>query len=164
MRTARSQDQRQQMLRQAFHPGVWWGRDDGLTSQSGSPGRFRVFWSVFFVQAVSFLSVIPFCGVFPLPAHWLSLKLDFFLLRAFTYPPPDGSFCYLTYTSVIVIKAGRLQDHWDQTESKIWWRTREQPRFVPNGPFKSILVNYAWAGLELSAQLICLQLWKLRPK
>lgn len=163
MQTARSQDQRQQMLWQTFHRGVWWGQDDGLASQSGNSERFRVFWSVF-IWAISFLSVIQFCGVPPLPAHWLSLKLDFFLQRAFTCPPPDGSSCYLTYTSVIVIKAGRLQDHWDQTENKIWWRTRERPRFVPNGPFASFLVNYAWTGLELSAQLICLQLWKLRPK
>lgn len=161
MKTARSRDQRQQLLRQAFHPG--WGQDDGLASQSGNSGQLHAFWSVF-IQAISFLSVIQLCGVFPLPAHWLSWKLDFFLQRAFTCPPADGSSCYLTYSRVIVIKAGRLQDHWDQTESKIWWRTRERPRFVPNGPFASILVNYAWAGLELSAQLICLQLWKLRPK
>lgn len=46
MQTARSQDQRQQMLGQTFHRGVWWGQDDGLASQSGNSGRFRVFWSL----------------------------------------------------------------------------------------------------------------------
>lgn len=41
---ARSQDHRQPMLRQTFHPRVWWGQDDGLAPQMVEPlGSFVSF-------------------------------------------------------------------------------------------------------------------------
>lgn len=81
-----------------FIPGSGGGRmTDSLLRVK--TGQFHVFWSVF-IQAISFLSVIQFCGIFPLPAHWLSLKLDFFLQRAFTCAPPDG-LLWLTPASLL---------------------------------------------------------------
>lgn len=163
MQTARSQDQRQQMLGQTFHRGVWWGQDDGLASQSGNSGRFRVFWSVF-IRAISFLPVIQFCGVPPSPSSLAEFETGLFSSEGLHLSAPRWLLllsdlhqrrCYQSRKITGPLRSNREQN---------MMVNQGTARFVPNGPFASFLVNYVWAGWELSAQLICLQLWKLRPK
>ena len=56
-------------------------------------------------------------------------------------------------------RAGGLQDHGDQN-SRNDGELGDRPRFVPKVPVASIWVTYAWIGLELPAQAVCLQLPK----
>lgn len=100
-------------------------------------------------------------GSVPLPAPGLAPRPVFVLQKGLVHLSPEASCHYLTYTSVADVPGAGwgVTGPW-RSEQRNDGEPGDRPRFVPKAPVASVWVTYAWIGLELPAQAVCLQLPK----